>query len=76
MNQLPEKQFDVTFVRTQFATATVLATTLEEAIQIAAHMANAGLDETEAHTFPEYLQPEWKVDDVAPIRTCNWTVTS
>lgn len=67
------KQFDVTFVRTQYATATVVAETLEEAMEIAAYMARAKMDdETEVTLFPEYLQPDWKVDDVAPIRKCNW----
>ena len=77
MNQLPEKQFDVTFVRTQYATATVMATTQEEAVKIAMHMArNMMNDETHVSLFPEYLQPDWQVDDVTPIRTCNWTVTA
>jgi hypothetical protein len=73
-HKLPEQQFEVTFVRTQFATATVVAETLEEAQEIAEYMSHAKMnDETEVCLFPDYLQPDWKVDDVAVIRKVNWT---
>lgn len=73
-HKLTEQQFDVTFVRTQYATATVVAETLEEAQEIAEYMSHAAMDdETHVNLFPEYLQPDWKVDDVAVIRKVNWT---
>lgn len=73
MNQLPEKQFDVTFVRTQYATATVMATDIQEAWDRAKAMALIP-DQTEVHVFPDYLQQDWKVDDVVVIKKYNLTV--
>jgi hypothetical protein len=71
-HHLPKKQFDVTFVRTQFATATVLAADAAEAWDIAKAMALAELDQTEVHIFPDHLQPDWTVDDVALLAKSTW----
>ena len=64
MHQLPEREFQVTFVRTVYSTVTVLAVDMEEAAAKAKTMARSSLWQEEIDVAEDENRQDWKVDSI------------
>ena len=64
----PEREFQVTFVRTVYSTVTVLAVDMEEAEGKAKTMARSSLWQEEIDVAEDENRQDWKVDSVYPVK--------
>lgn len=64
MHQLPEREYQVTFVRTVYSTVTVLAVDMEEAAAKAKTMARSSLWQDEIDVAEDENRQDWKVDSI------------